>query len=103
MLCCFLLHQHQKTMWKAVFLLWALIPSAAAHADERGRIRRAPPSQAEAERLASEMALNDSLLERGDIVVTDRGFFVFRGLAPDGATGEFTQVPNPVLPVKPPR
>ncbi|WKA30648.1 hypothetical protein [Bradyrhizobium roseum] len=90
-------------MWKAVFLLCASIPSTPAHAEERGRIRRPPPSQAEAERLASEMALNDGLLERGDIVVTDRGFFVFRGLAPDGSTGEFTQVPNPVIPTKPAR
>jgi hypothetical protein len=28
-------------------------------------------------------------------VVTDRGFFVFRGPAPDGVTNEFTRVPNP--------
>lgn len=90
-------------MWKAFFLLFTLMASATIHAEERGRIRRPPPSEAEAERLASEMALNDSLLERGDIVVTDRGFFVFRGLAPDGSTGEFTQVPNPVIPAKPAR
>lgn len=90
-------------MWKAFFLFCALIPSATAHAEGSGRIRRPPPSQAEAERLASEMAMNDSLLERGDIVVTDRGFFVFRGFAPDGSTGEFTRVPNPVLPAKPAR
>ena len=93
----------RKAMWKAFFLLCAFIPATTAHAEERGRIRRPPPSQAEAERLASEMALNDSLLERGDIVVTDRGFFVFRGLAPDGSTGEFSQVPNPILPSRPAR
>jgi hypothetical protein len=62
---------------------------------ETGRIRRSPPSVAEAERIASEMAMNDSLLQRGDIVVTDRGFFVFRGPAPDGVTNEFTRVPDP--------
>ena len=35
--------------------------------------------------------MNDSLLQKGDIVVTDRGFFVFLGPAPDGVTNEFAQ------------
>jgi hypothetical protein len=39
--------------------------------------------------------MNDSLLQKGDIVVTDRGFFVFRGVAADGYTFEFSPVPNP--------
>lgn len=38
--------------------------------------------------------MNDNLL-KGDIVVTDRGFFVFRGPAPDGVTNEFTRIPDP--------
>ena len=83
-------------MWKVVFLLFVLISSAAAHADERGRVRRPPPSAAEADRIASEMAMNDGLLQIGDIVVTDRGFVVFRGLASDGYTFEFSPVANPV-------
>ena len=49
----------------------------------------------EADRIASETAMNDSLLQKGDIVVTDRGFFVFRGVAADGYTFEFSPVPNP--------
>jgi hypothetical protein len=31
------------------------------------------------------MAKNDRLLQKGDIVVTDRGLLLYRGLAPDGA------------------
>ena len=30
-------------------------------------------------------------------MVTDRGFFVFRGPSPDGVTNEFTRVPDPAL------
>ena len=39
--------------------------------------------------------MNDGLLQKGDIVVTDRGYFVFRGVAADGYTFEFAPVPNP--------
>jgi hypothetical protein len=35
------------------------------------------------------MAMNDSLLRKGDIVATNRGFVVFRGLAGDGITYQF--------------
>jgi hypothetical protein len=42
--------------------------------------------------------MNDNLLQKGDIVATDRGFFVYRGLAPDGFTNDFAPIPNP-LPV----
>ncbi len=85
-------------MWKACVVSAALILSSAAYAQESGRIRRQPPSAAEADRIASEMAMNDSLLQKGDIVVTDRGFFLFRGLASDGVTNEFARVPDPALP-----
>jgi hypothetical protein len=44
----------------------------------------------EAERIAS------CLLRKGDIVATDRGFFMFRGLAPDGITNDFVPVANPL-------
>jgi hypothetical protein len=40
--------------------------------------------------------MNDSLLQKGDIVVTDRGFFVFRGVASDGSSNDFVPVPNPL-------
>jgi len=81
-------------MWKPVVVPAALLLGTTAFAQESGRIRRPPPSAAEAARIASEMAMNDTLLQKGDIVVTDRGFFVFQGPAPDGVTNEFTRVPD---------
>ena len=84
---------------KLVFVM-ALISSVVASgvgvAGETGRIKRKPPDATEVDRIASETAMNDSLLQKGDIVVTDRGFFVFRGVGPDGYTFEFSPVPNPV-------
>ena len=87
----------QKAMWKLFVVPAALMLSTAASAQESRRIRRPPPSAAEAARIASDMAMNDSLLQKGDIVVTDRGLFVFLGPAPDGVTNEFARVPNPGL------
>lgn len=60
------------------------------------RIKRRSPTPAEAARVASDMAINDSLLKTGDIVVTDRGFLLYRGLAADGVAGDFVAVPNPL-------
>jgi hypothetical protein len=37
------------------------------------RIKRKPPTALEAERIASDMAMNDNSLQKGDIVATDRG------------------------------
>ena len=79
----------------AIALIASMIASGVAVSEETGRIKRKPPDAAEAERIASETAMNDSLLQKGDIVVTDRGFFVFRGVAADGYTFEFSPVPNP--------
>jgi hypothetical protein len=76
-----------------------LLLAVTASAQEHGRIKRKPPTDLEAERIASDMAMSDTLLQRGDIVATDRGFFVFRGLAPDGFTNDFAPIPNP-LPAK---
>ena len=73
-----------------------LIASAVFASAETGRIKRKPPTDLEAERIASEMAMSDSLLQKGDIVVTDRGFFVFRGIAADGFSYDFAPVPNPL-------
>jgi hypothetical protein len=50
----------------------------------------------EAERIASDMVMNDGSLKRGDIVSTDRGFFLYRGLGPDGYSSDFVRVPNPL-------
>jgi hypothetical protein len=73
-----------------------MFASAAPAEEHAGRIKRKPPSAAEAERIASDMAMDDSLLRKGDIVATDRGFFVFKGLAADGITNDFGPVPNPL-------
>jgi hypothetical protein len=75
-----------------------LLLAGGASAQDGPRIKRKPPTPAEAERQAAEMAINDSLLRKGDIVATDRGFLVFRGLAEDGVTGEFAPVANPLRP-----
>jgi hypothetical protein len=79
-----------------VALLMAAISCGTAASAETGRIKRRPPDAAEAERIASETIMNDRLLRNGDIIVTDRGFFVFRGVGSDGYTFEFSQVPNPI-------
>jgi len=72
-----------------------VVSAAAAGAEEKtGRIKRKPPTAIEAERIASDMAMNDSLLRKGDIVATDRGFFIFRGIASDGIVNDFAAVPN---------
>jgi hypothetical protein len=71
----------------------------AASAEEHGRIKKKPPTPLEAERIASDMAMNDGTLQKGDIVATDRGFFLFRGLGADGISNDFVPVPNP-LPAK---
>jgi hypothetical protein len=89
-------HSMSRTKLLLAVALTSSIVSGVAVSAETGRIKRNLPDLAEAERLASEIAMNDSSLQRGDIVVTDRGFFVFRGLAPDGYTYEFSPIPNPI-------
>jgi hypothetical protein len=64
-------------------------------AQDHGRIKKRPPTPAEAERIVSDMAMNDGTLQKGDIVATDRGFFLYRGLGADGITNDFVPVPNP--------
>jgi hypothetical protein len=73
-----------------------LLSPLAAAAQEHGRIKWKRPTPAEADRIASESAINDSVLRKGDIVVTDRGFLMFRGFLADGTTGDFVPVPNPM-------
>jgi hypothetical protein len=81
---------------KFLLIVSALSVALAASAQEHGRIKRKPPSAIEAERIASEMAMNDGLLRKGDIVATDRGFFIFQGLAADGVSNDFAPISNPV-------
>ena len=72
-----------------------LLPPLEAGAEQHGRVKWKRPTQAEADRAAAELAMTDSILRTGDIVVTDRGFFMFRGFLADGATADFVPVPNP--------
>lgn len=74
-----------------IFLDW--IGRAEA---EALRVKRPPPSVEEAQDIAVDIAKNDGLLRQGDIVVTPRGFLVFKGVAADGFTNEFEPVPNPL-------
>jgi hypothetical protein len=83
------------TQFKCLLVLLLLPPASGASA-ETGRITRKPPSATEADHIASDMAMNDSLLRKGDIVATDRGFFVFRGTVADGISNDFEPVPNPL-------
>lgn len=39
--------------------------------------------------------MNDSILRKGDVISTDRGFLLFRGYGTDGSP-EFVPVPNPL-------
>ena len=60
------------------------------------RIKKKPPTSAEAERMASDQAMNDGTLQKSNIVRTDRGFFVFRGIGADGYSNDFVPVANPL-------
>jgi hypothetical protein len=89
------------TQIKFILVILMLIAGAAVtSAQETGRIKRKPPTAAEVERMALEMAKNDALLQKGDIIATDRGFLVFRGAAADGMSNEFAPIPNPISSVK---
>jgi hypothetical protein len=76
----------------AVFIFVFLQSAASATAE---RIKRKPPTDYEAARVASEQAMADGTLQVGDLIATDRGFFQFRGFAADGSS-EFVAVPNPL-------
>jgi hypothetical protein len=83
------------TATRSLVMVSVLLSAFAASAQESGRIKRKPPTAREAERIASDMAMNDNSLQKGDIVATDRGFFVFRGMAPDGIAFDFAPIANP--------
>jgi hypothetical protein len=81
----------------SLLLFMAIVQSAPmAYAQDHGRIKRKPPTPAEAERIVSDMVMNDGSLQKGDVVATDHGFFLFRGPGPDGITGDFVPIPNPL-------
>jgi hypothetical protein len=65
---------------KATLLVVAVVVlQGASAALALERIKKKPPTPAETERIASEEAMNDGTLQKGDIVRTDRGFFVYCG------------------------
>ena len=76
-----------------VLIVFVMLQSALSASAER--IKRKPPNETEAARIASDQAMSDGMLRQGDVVATDRGFFQFRGLAPDGSS-DFLAVPNPL-------
>lgn len=73
-----------------------LLHWAGCAAADTTRLKRPPPSPDEAQNIAVEIAKNDGLLRQGDIVVTPRGFLVFKGVASDGFTNEFEPLANPL-------
>ena len=73
-----------------------LLPALAAEAQEHGRVKWKRPTQAAADRMASESAITDGPLGKGGIVAADRGFFMFRGFLADTATEDLVPVPNPL-------
>jgi hypothetical protein len=79
-----------------LMVAFLLLPPLEAGAAEHGRVKWKGSTQAEADRRAAELAMTDSILRNGDIVVTDRGFLLFRGFLADGETGDFVPVPNPM-------
>lgn len=83
-------------MLKLAFAVPLALLSAGAGAQEHGRVKKKPPNVTEAERIVSDSVMNDGTLQKGDVVVTDRGFFLYRGLAPDGFSYDFAPVPNPL-------
>lgn len=83
--------------WVGVVTLIAIFQLGCdAIAGDRGRIKKKPPTSSEVDRIASDTVMNDGSLRRGDIVSTDRGFYLYRGLGPDGYTNEFVRIPNPL-------
>jgi hypothetical protein len=80
-------------LFTAIFVVQLTLTASAE------RIKRKPPNEKEVARIASEQALNDGNLQKGDIVSTDRGFFEFRGVAQDGSF-DFVPIPNPLSPKK---
>ena len=81
-----------------VVLALIVLPTGLAGAQESVRIKRKPPTSEEADRMAADMAMNDTLLRKGDIVATGHGFVVFQGVNADGINNDFAPVENPARP-----
>jgi len=85
-----------KDWWARSIKASGYTASFAACTQDHRRIKKKPPPSVEVERMASDMVMNDGSLHKGDIVSTDRGFFLYRGLGPDGYTNDLVRVPNPL-------
>ena len=72
-------------IWITIFIV---LLHATLGALARERIKKKSPTPA------------DSSLQKGDIVSTDRGLFVYQGIGADGYTNEFTLVANPLAKLK---
>lgn len=79
----------------ALTALWTIACATLARAEEHGRVRWTPPTPEQLARRASQDAMSDSILRKGDVITTDRGFLLFRGYAADGSP-DFVAVPNPL-------
>lgn len=86
----------QAMSWTTLLMVLIVFCSSTCHADESKWLKRPPPSFEQQQSVAAEMAKNDGLLRQGDIIATDRGFLVFKGVAADGYTNEFAPLPNPL-------
>ena len=87
---------NSRPSYLIVGLAMILLDWASCAAADTTRIKRLAPSPEEAQNIAVDIAKNDGLLREGDIIVTPRGFLVFKGVASDGYTNEFEPVPNPL-------
>jgi hypothetical protein len=63
-------------------------------ASQRSLVSSKPvwPTMEEQAQLASEQVLSDSTLERGDIIVTTKGFFVFKGRRSEQRPNDFEAI-----------
>ena len=84
----------------SLVVVLVVILQGASAASALERIKTRPPTSAEAHRIASELAMDDSTLQKGDIVSTDRGFFVYRGIGADGYTSDFAPWPIHSWPIE---
>jgi hypothetical protein len=85
-------------MYRITFLIAVVLLHSISSASAE-RIKRKPPDDAELARIASDQAMNDGDLRKGDIISTHRGFLQLRGLKEDG-TYDFAPVANPLSTVR---
>lgn len=90
--------RHWLCMTAAISAFAALSPAVAS--EEHGRVTRPRATLADGARQASKDAMNDTILRKGDIVSTDRGFLLYQGHAADGSPA-FVPVRSPLQAAQP--